>query len=45
MNPNKIENEEEKPPAFSSWNKLYFIVFASLAAMILLFYIFTETFK
>ena len=38
------ETIEEPPPFFSSWNKLYSLVFLNLVALIVLFYIFTKTF-
>jgi hypothetical protein len=38
-------NEDEKPPFFKSWKKLYIFVLVQLAALILLFYIFTKAFE
>ncbi|HSL90003.1 MAG TPA: hypothetical protein VK870_11930 [Ignavibacteriaceae bacterium] len=38
-------NEDEKPPLFKSWKKLYIFVLVQLAALILLFYIFTKAFE
>jgi len=35
---------EEAPPFFSSWNKLYSLVFLNLVALIVLFYVFTKFF-
>jgi len=47
---NQILNEEEKlteekPPALSSWNQLYLIVFINTVILILLFYLFTKMFS
>jgi hypothetical protein len=36
---------EEKPPLFSTWNKLYTAVIFNLIILIILFYLFTEFFK
>lgn len=36
---------EEKPPVLNSWNLLYTVVFVNLIVLIILFYIFTETFS
>jgi len=41
----KEESPEEKPPLFSSWNKLYTAVMLNLIILIILFYLFTEFFK
>lgn len=38
------ETIEEPPPFFSSWNKLYSLVFLNLVALIVLFYVFTKYF-
>ena len=38
-------NEDEKPPLFKSWKKLYIFVLVQLAALILLFYMFTKAFE
>lgn len=35
----------DKPPLFSSWNRLYAFVLLNLAVLILLFYFFTEAFE
>lgn len=40
-----VEAEEEKPPVFKSWNKLYIFVLAQTAILILFFYIFTRFFR
>lgn len=37
--------EEEKPPVLGSWNRLYAVVLAWLAALIVIFYIFTNIFS
>ena len=47
---NQLQNEEdklieEKPPALSTWNKLYLIVFINTVILILLFYYFTKMFS
>lgn len=44
-----MENEQknitgDKPPFLGSWNKIYLLVFGELAALILLFYLFTKVF-
>jgi len=43
----EIDNnsKEETPPFFSSWNKLYAIVFITFAVLVILFYIFTKAFE
>ena len=40
----KDDIDREKPPILSSWKKLYAIVLLHLAALIVLFYLFTEAF-
>jgi hypothetical protein len=37
--------ENEKPPVFKSWKRLYIFVLVQLAVLILLFYIFTKAFE
>jgi hypothetical protein len=39
------EVRDEPPPILSSWNRLYALVLASLAAYIILFYIVTRIFS
>jgi hypothetical protein len=39
------EDEQGRPPFFSSWGRLYAVVLLNLAFQILLFYIFTRAFK
>lgn len=41
---NKDDTMEEPPPFFSSWNKLYSLVFLNLIVLIVLFYVFTKIF-
>ncbi len=36
------EAEENKPPFFDSWSKMYWLVMAVLGILILLFYLFTQ---
>ncbi|MBK8947151.1 MAG: hypothetical protein IPM32_18065 [Ignavibacteriae bacterium] len=46
QNINSIENlDEEKPPIFSSWKKLYIIVLINLISLIILFFLFTKYFN
>ncbi len=48
MEKNKTEhnyNQEEPPPVFSSWNRLYLLVLVNLFILIGLFYAFTRTFE
>jgi len=48
MNKNNDKNnfsEEDKPPFFSSWNKLYAFVLLVFASTVFLFYIFTKAFE
>ena len=40
-----IGSKEETPPFFSSWNKLYAIVFFTFAVLVILFYVFTKAFE
>jgi hypothetical protein len=35
----------DKPPFFSSWNRLYAFVLLNLAVLIILFYLFTKAFE
>jgi hypothetical protein len=37
--------QEEKPPMLVSWSRLYAVVIAELAVLILLFYLFTKAFE
>jgi hypothetical protein len=41
----KINSEDSSPPIFGSWNKLYGFILFSLAALVILFYIFTKAFE
>jgi hypothetical protein len=48
MNSNVDEkkiNDEESPPFFSSWNKLYGFVFLTFIVTVSLFYLFTKAFE
>lgn len=36
---------KEKPPVLNSWGQLYTVVFVNLIVLIILFYIFTVTFR
>ena len=40
-----VSQDEEKPPVFSSWNKLYALVLLNLALLITVFYLFTKAFE
>ncbi len=40
-----VPQDEEKPPVFSSWNKLYALVLLNLALLITVFYLFTKAFE
>lgn len=42
MTKDNQEVQEDKPPFFSSWSKMYWLVIAVLGVLILLFYLFTE---
>jgi len=37
--------EDEKPPIFKSWKRLYAFVLMQLTVLIILFYIFTKAFE
>jgi hypothetical protein len=37
--------EEEQPPFGGSWAKLYAVVLANLAVLVVLFYLFTRAFR
>ena len=39
------DREEARPPFFSSWTPIYLIVVGSLAAMITLFYLFSQIYR
>ena len=43
----KIDNsfEDESPPFFKSWHKLYVFVFITFSVLVLLFYLFTKAFE
>ena len=40
----KTDFDEEKPPFFITWSRLYAAIVAYLAFLILLFYLFTMTY-
>jgi len=42
MTQNTNEVNDDKPPFFSSWPKVYMLVMGVLAVLIFLFYLFTE---
>jgi len=42
---NKKAEDEEKPPLFSSWKRLYTLVLLNLVVLIVLFYLFTKAFE
>lgn len=42
MTEDKQEVQEDKPPFFDSWSKMYWLVMVVLGVLILLFYLFTE---
>jgi hypothetical protein len=37
--------DEENPPFLGSWKKIYLVVLLNLAALIILFYFFSEAYK
>jgi len=37
--------EDDIPPIFNSWNKLYGFVFFTLVVLVFLFYLFTKAFE
>lgn len=39
------DTQNEKPPIFKSWKRLYTFVVVQLVVLILLFYIFTKAFE
>ncbi len=41
----KKTEDQEKPPLFSSWKRLYTLVLLNLVVLIVLFYIFTKVFE
>ncbi|MFC1608474.1 hypothetical protein ACFL47_10950 [Candidatus Latescibacterota bacterium] len=43
--PTQHDSNEEPPPVFSSWNRLYTLVFINLVVLIVLFYVFTRVFQ
>ncbi|MGH2568012.1 MAG: hypothetical protein ACRDGA_06700 [Bacteroidota bacterium] len=44
--PTDMQHPEEAPPSFvGSWRRLYGLVLAELALLILLFYLFRKTFE
>jgi len=45
QNSEKVKKDQEKPPLFSSWNRLYAVVLLNLAVLIVLFYLFTKAFE
>jgi len=40
-----VEEEVEKPPFFSSWNRLYAFVLGFFVLLVVLFYIFTKWYE
>ena len=40
-----IEEQDEKPPVFSSWRGWYWFLLLALIGWIILFYIFTESYS
>ena len=44
-NPMNVVSEEERPPIFKSWRRLYLIVLGNLILLIGLFYIVTRIFS
>lgn len=42
MTDNIEEVQDDKPPFFNSWSKMYWLVMVVLGILILLFYLFTE---
>ena len=42
---NHTDEREEQPPIFSSWNRLYAVVFFNLIFLIILFYLFKKIFS
>lgn len=40
-----LRTNESLPPAFKSWSRLYTLVLAELAFLILLFYLFMKVFE
>jgi len=41
MTKNTEDTQEDKPPFFDSWSKMYWLLMAVLGVMVLLFYLFT----
>jgi len=41
----KNSTDDNSPPLFGSWNKLYGLVFLTFAVLVLLFYLFTKAFE
>jgi hypothetical protein len=41
----KNTEDQEKPPLFSSWKRLYALVLLNLVVLIVLFYLFTKAFE
>jgi len=37
--------EDQKPPFFKTWNRLYWFVIGNLAVLIILFYLFTKAYQ
>ncbi len=42
MTDNTKEVNEDKPPFFDSWSKMYWLLMGVLGVLILLFYLFTQ---
>jgi hypothetical protein len=45
QHPEKTDNEQDRPPIFSSWNRLYVVLLLNLAIQVILFYLFMKAFE
>ncbi len=43
--PKETRREEQPPPVGGSWRNLYAVVLLNLAALVVLFYLFTRAFR
>lgn len=43
--PKPDENQQDKPPIFSSWRNMYIFVFGQLIVLIVFLYLFTKYFS
>jgi len=41
----QTDKDNEKPPFFKSWKRLYAVVLLNLIVLIILFYLFTKAFQ